>query len=407
MIPSKPDSREDVLEAALPRRDWLLLPLLSVLTILLLTAATELLARQFFYQSPNVQQYCAAAEARAGSVRWKPNCVCRTKTPESPWTEYRFNSCGHRADMECGAKPEGVYRIVMIGTSTVMGLEVEQEQSFGALLPAELTRLTGRRIELYNEASIEENPEQVAKSFPEVLRAHPDLFLWVLNPWDLQVEPEFSSARSQMPKPPQPTSRLLAVVGLRSPADRNVALAAKSPFDSLRAVYANSRTALMLEHFLYQSQSQYIQSFLGSGDAWFLKTQSDAQRQLRLRRFAAYDAQIGAQARAAGVPVVVVLTPNRAQTALLSRGTWPAGFDPNKLNDELRAIVEANGQSYLDILPAFRQIPHPERNYFPVDTHPTVAGHALLATLLAKELSETTPALWDIDARQTLPEGTR
>jgi hypothetical protein len=409
MASSNPIAAVDRPEEALSRQDWVLLPLLSLLTVVLLTLATELLARHLFYQSPNVQQYCAVADERTGNLRWKPNCICRAKTPESPWVEYRFNSCGHRAGMECGAKPDGVYRIVMSGTSTVMGLEVEQKQSFAALLPAELTRLTGRRIEIYNEASISNHPELVADTFPEVLQAHPDLFLWVLNPWDLQVAPELSSAQrnSQPHHQPAPENRLLAMLRLNSLADRISTLNDQSLLNILRSVYADSRTALMLEHFLYQSQSQYIQSFLGSGDAWFLTTQNDAQRQFRMQRFAAYDAQIGAQASAAGVPVAVVLMPNRAQAALLSRGEWPAGCDPYRLNDELRSIVEKNGQSYLDILPAFREIPHPERNYFPVDTHPTVEGHALLATLLAKELSEAMPELWADDTRPTLLEGMR
>jgi hypothetical protein len=82
-----------------------------------------------------------------------------------------------------------------------------------------------------------------------------------------------------------------------------------------------------------------------------------------------------------------VLLPNRAQAAMISMGEWPAGYDPYKLDAELRSIVTSHGGIYIDILPDFRAIPNPEQHYLPVDSHPDAGGHAIIAAMLAKELT--------------------
>jgi hypothetical protein len=79
---------------------------------------------------------------------------------------------------------------------------------------------------------------------------------------------------------------------------------------------------------------------------------------------------------------------------MISVGEWPADYDPYKLDEEVRAIIESHGGIYIDILPDFRAVPNPERHYFPVDGHPDAAGHAMIAGMLAKELtSGAVPAL--------------
>ena len=78
---------------------------------------------------------------------------------------------------------------------------------------------------------------------------------------------------------------------------------------------------------------------------------------------------------------------------MISRGEWGAEFDPFKLDNELRSIIKSHGGMYIDILPYFRKIPNPEQDHYPVEGHLNASGHALIARLLAKEITSAVPAL--------------
>ena len=76
-----------------------------------------------------------------------------------------------------------------------------------------------------------------------------------------------------------------------------------------------------------------------------------------------------------------------------------------KLGEEFKSIAISHGVTYVDILHDFRNIPNPERGYFPVDGHPNASGHATLSLLLAKELtSGAIPALKVAAQPQAGPE---
>jgi hypothetical protein len=75
-------------------------------------------------------------------------------------------------------------------------------------------------------------------------------------------------------------------------------------------------------------------------------------------------------------------------------GDWPKGFDPYKLNNELRAAITSHGGIYLDILPDFRSVLNPQRGYFAVDGHLDAHGHEIITGMLARALtSGAVPAL--------------
>jgi hypothetical protein len=72
---------------------------------------------------------------------------------------------------------------------------------------------------------------------------------------------------------------------------------------------------------------------------------------------------------------------------MISMNEWPPGYDPFKLDNELRSIIERHGGIYVDILPDLRAIPNPERGFYRVEGHPNALGHALISNLLAKGLT--------------------
>jgi hypothetical protein len=376
-------------EARLPRRDWILLPLLSVLTLVVLLLLMELTARRIFSKTETSGDDCVAFNDPSTGPRGIPNSVCREKMPEGQPTDYRFNSGGFRADVEYGPKRPGTYRIVLLGTSTAAGFRVQREQSFAFLLPDELSRRTGLKVELYNEAIPDRFPSIYAAHFDEVLRAEPDLILLALNTRDLQYDLKAVRAAPDLGgrqlSAPQRAWRLL-----------KAGFGKQSLGDFVLVNFNRSRTELMLRFLLYKSPTGYLKSFLiGSDDSvGYLKSEPSAEWQKRLHDFDMNDAKMEAQARAAGVPMVAALMPDRAQATMIQMGEWPAGFDPYKIDEELRSIVTSHGGIYIDLPRDLGTIPNPRIGYYPVDGHLNSRGQSMFEALLAKELtSGAIPAL--------------
>jgi hypothetical protein len=332
-----------------------------------------------------------------------PNSVCLEKIPEGEPVEYRFNSSGYRADTNFGPKSPDTYRIVVIGSSFSVGARIPIEKAFATQLPPELSRLTGKKVEILNEgmAGNAAYPPIVSLRFKDALAAQPDLILWALTPWDVQnVEntgPGGDKGTGPREQESQPVGFVSKVLSKWGP-------------DAIVARHFQE-TALMLRHMLYESQSLYVRSFLMKGDSIydvrFLKAEPSEEWNHQLLEFDSYDEGIEERVKAAGVPLVVVLLPLRSQAAMISMGEWPAEFDPFKLGNELDSIVTRHGGIYLDILPDFRAIPNPEQGYFPVEGHLNPRGHAMISSLLARSLtSGAVPAL-SVSAQQPVDQAGR
>jgi len=272
-----------------------------------------------------------------------------------------------------------------------LGRYVAREDTFAALLPAELSRLTGRHVEVYNEGMMWGYLNSVNMRFDDALAARPDMILWALTPVDFKY-PAFVPKETMRHVPDQ-ADALPDSAGKPGSIARlwyrfKVAFSTGSISGFVRDHFNRTQAAFLLRHFLYMSQSLYVQSFLmGGEEAEFLRTAPNAEWQEKLRQFDNDATDAAARSRAAGVPFAIVLVPNRAQAAMISMDKWPVGYDPYKLDGELRSSVASHGGIYIDILPDFRDLPNPEQHYFPVDGHPDAVGHAIIAGFLAKELT--------------------
>lgn len=373
--------------AGIPARDWIKGSALGLLTVFLLAGSAELAARILFpaKSGTGAGEDCMVLHDGTGNVKGIPHCVVWEKPLEGELSDYRFNSSGYRNDSDFAPKQPGTYRIVVLGTSMATGLRVPQEKTFSALLPAELSRRTGRNVEVYNLGLPWRSPEAIAQHMKEAVALQPDLVLWAITPKDVWnkswVVPTFEApARS-----PNATiwSRIRA------------AMAPDALWARLSKDVSQLRTVTMLRHYLYASPSLYVPSSLKGGDYddEFLQSRSSPGW---LRQLAAFDtsaASVAAQCREAGIPFAAVLIPDRTQVALVAMmADRPDGLDPYKLDNDLRSIITSHGGTYIDILPDFRTLPNPQMDYMAVDGHPNAAAHAEIAQFLTGQLADKVSA---------------
>ena len=368
-------------EPKLPRRDWVLLPLLSLLTIFLLFTSVEMASRRIFRESQRTFANCLMLHDATTGVRGIPGCTFHQSDREAGTIDYQLDSRGYRNEKDLQPKQPGVLRIVMTGSSIALGEQVDRQHSLATLLPSELSQQTGRSVELYNEGMGYGFSHNTALRFRDVLSAQPDMVLWILTPYDVQnasqVLPLDLVAWTQQRFTDKIKGRIQSYFGSGS-----VSVAASE-------LLGRTRTAYALRFFFYRSPSAFVKSYLAGADTeeGFLRAQPSP---FWVRNFKQVDADakdIEARAAKAGVPFVAVYLPNHAQTEMLSSGQWPAGYDPYRIDQQLRTIITSHGGIFLDILPGVHDATDTNEDFLPVDGHPNALGHALFARLIAQQLT--------------------
>ena len=75
---------------------------------------------------------------------------------------------------------------------------------------------------------------------------------------------------------------------------------------------------------------------------------------------------------------------------------------------DVRSVIENNGETYVDVLHQFRSVSHPEQFYLTIDGHPNAGGHAVFTKVLSKALtSGAVPALSASGATYEISRGNK
>ena len=279
--------------AGLPLHDWILLPLLGAITILVLGEGTRLIADREVVRSKQVIGTCIQ-QTGSGPRRGVPNSVCVEKNSSNKLVEYRFNSCGDRTPLDCGPKPEGVYRVVLIGSSIPMGWGVSETNSLAERLATDLSQSTHRRVEVYNSAMEGSggSPSTLANRMSQIMALQPDLILWVVSSWD--VDPD--------------KMRIQEKASQGSLAGGRVS----------NRILTKFKIVSYLTELLFRSESVFMGAYLRNiqGGAQ-LAADSINDEDARMRLFSVDAGTIVDRAKAGGVPVVATFLPNRGESALI------------------------------------------------------------------------------------------
>lgn len=372
--------------ASLPKRDYVLLPLLSLLTILGMFGLSEILSRLIW---PARYSDACNIEDPVHGDRFKPNCTVRGKIAEGPWITYHYNECGYRSATSCGPKPPGTIRIAVLGSSMSQALHVQYEDAFFSRAAASLSRLCDRRIDVQNLGVPGSSPAYADRNVQNALALNPDVVLYIVVPYDLNQQ-ILANGSTELRSP----------TVIPSPAEVQPTV---SSLNRLERLMIQSRTLLVAQHFAFQNREAFLRAYMMYGD------KADYLRQpftpIWQQRFADLDQTIGDIAnklRAAGVPLMIVGVPSRAEAALLSSPRLPPHVDPFAFGREVQTIASKHGAGYVDLMGPFSRIPNAENLYYVVDGHVTTEGNKMIAEELAQKLQDgSVPAFSRCTSRQS------
>jgi hypothetical protein len=337
----------------LPRRDFVLMPLIFIMTILVLLVAGEVSARMIYKQDDSVEP--CEYQAPTGS-RYRPMCTSRTKVWEGPWITQHFNACGYRSAEPCALRPPGSLRVVVVGSSTARGALVDYEESFAGRASAMLSSECGGLVDFQNLGSEPTDVDRIDLRMPEALALRPSAIVMTIGPFDLiHLKDTPRSADS---------ARRLERFTLRTAV----------------TMLRDSRLFLLMQYHLYSDPSFQIQAFLLNGDpADYVRRPLSAAWRHRVDDLGNLLGRITARTAPNHVPVLLFYIPERAQVALARLPSDPPGVDPFVLDPALEQVASQHGVRFFDTTKAFASAADFRSLFYLTDGHPKNGGHAALA----------------------------
>jgi hypothetical protein len=370
MTPSTASDTDNLKEARLPRRDIVILPLLSLVTMAVCLMVSEAVSWRYFVTYDRDSCLINSAEVTS---RHCPNCATSLKTAEGPWVTNQYNECGYRTKEPCGPKPQGSIRIALLGSSTSEGLYVAYDQMFAARASRDLTRILGRPVEVQNLGRTGCDPVCVYHQTSEALALHPDILLLSIDPYDIRHFELAQMPYRDMPVLPGHTADSAAEV--------------VDPLMSLKAFITRSSSIVAAEHYLFQNTSIYDRIYLHYMDnADYLRPPFSPLWEKRLAAFEILLTEMARKSRAAHVPLVLLETPSLPQVALARENNRPAGVDPKALNERLKQISLRQGVQFVDGADAFKDAPELSKLFYVTDGHLNGDGHAYVSRELVEQL---------------------
>ncbi|WP_428485566.1 SGNH/GDSL hydrolase family protein [Rhodopila sp.] len=344
----------------MPRRDYFLLPLIFVMTMVIILIGGEITTRLLYVQVDSVEP---CEYSTASGFRYKPFCTSHTKVWDGPWITQHFNDCGYRTAESCAPRPAGSLRVDVIGSSTARGVLVNYPESFAARASAMLSSRCDSTVDFQNLGTEPTDVDTIDRRIPEALALRPAAIVMTVGPYDMIHLKDKEATRGDAIPP------------------------ARFKLRDLVTLLRDSRLFLVMQAYLYRDPAFNIRAFLLNGDpADYVRTPLSAAWRQRVSDIGDLLGRITAQTTPAHVPVLLFYIPERAQAALAALPSDPAGVDPLALGAALKAVAARHGVQLFDSTRAFASGPDFESLYYLTDGHPREGGHAALAGVVEKAL---------------------
>jgi GDSL-like Lipase/Acylhydrolase family len=371
MTQCKSESSASEKEAQLPKRDFFLLPAISLLTILTILVASEVVCRLIWPEDTN--DVCVVSDPLI-HTRFRPNCKSRTKPAEGPWSDNSYNECGYRTLESCGPKPPGTIRVAVIGASFSYGYGSPYADAYTTLTAKALTRQCRRSVEFQNLGIGNGSLLDIYRRTNEALALKPDLLLLVAGEGEVtrEMSPDELAHRDDPPKPAQDA--------------KQVAADSESFRHHLFVMLKQSRVTLILQHFMFQDPSTYGKLYLAYDDkANFLRVPFSSRWQQRFSNFSVILGAISNKAHADSVPMAILIAPTEAQLAL-ANSPLSAEVNLQAFPNEVSELAASHGVFAIDLLPSFTKRPDFKSMIYTADGHPSPQGQHIVADTLDRQL---------------------
>lgn len=314
--------------------------------------------------------------------RLQPGAATRYKTAEFE-TDLAINSRGVR-DVEFGAKPPGERRVVVLGDSLVMAVQVPLEQTFMKVAERALAASGGEgRWRVINAGVQGYGPVEEWRFFEHVVSGfEPDVVIVAVFVANDAIEAVDSHARAVLDASGQDLRADLEDMARRT-VRRSMVL------QTLRL-----RARAVVDRTRAEPQADIPQRPLAT---YFATPPADVVRGLELTR--QYVERIAGLAAARGAQTAIVLLPARFQLddgdyGRLSETVRRAGgtLVRDAATDRFAEALAPLGLPMLDLLPVLRAQPDPAGLFFQRNIHLTRRGHEVAGVALARFVHEIVPA---------------
>lgn len=344
--------------------------LLLIAIVLVMLAFLEIAVRIFYPQNLNYTMFDSIL-----IYRHIPNFETIYARQEFS-NEIRFNSKGLR-DYEYGyEKPQGSYRILLLGSSFSQALQVPFDKTYENIVERKLKQ-NDKKYEVINAAvGGWGTAQELFFLRTEGLKYNPDMIILDFSPRDI---------------PENAINQLAAVEGGR--LVENIPVRASFAKKSLLICsrYANicslAQTAI-LSGFKFGRNDKMLKRedvLLRENSAEFNKSLEETFLLIKKIKEAADSKKI---------PLVILIIPNKEQVdgAKLNQFMEEYSLTREKVEHDkfqrlARKFASENSISYLDLLPQFRQKNINNSFYFEIDGHWNEKGHQMAAELLYSYLT--------------------
>ena len=360
------------------------------------------LAEVVFRVEANLNKVVETRSCRRQSQRYHhelvPSTTCRSRYPEWDRT-FTVNNLGFRDEPMTIEKPEGTFRILLVGDSFMEGESVNLDQTAAQTLERELTETMGESIEVVNMGVMSYSPIIYQRVIEDKgLPLDPDLVIVAVDMSDFQNDYSYAKDLDE-------SGNFRNILFQQKMGQPHVVLPGvnagiKFWLRSHSVLYSEvaDRTKQLIRKMRYIPEPTVFKINDPASDPHFAtRSEDNVHREEMWHPFGNSLIAINKLMEKAKVPWIAVTYPygHQVRGDEWSKGRLKNGFESVRVYlmtaaDLLVSFGKDNGFRVINLAPVFQKEAEYQSNllYYPMDGHFTPLGHKVFAEALKEEISD-------------------